>query len=534
MSTSPCRRGHDPREKIRGQGASAAVKLTTERNAALPALAWVADLAVDGSVRARCGDAVEIDGGGIIAGAWGGCFAECDFSGAATSTGTALRVAGDGLQGLVGSAGIALLHRYRSRDRLVLSNSLALALAAAGDELRPDYAFYPHMLYTITLGPDRYRREIPTRRGRLATFYRSIVVDGEGHERFCPIPDMPRFGSYAEYRAVLVSETAALFANAADPARRVRYAPIVGISAGYDSPAAAVVARDAGCREAFTFRQSLQGAGAHDDSGEAIAKQLGLPVAAFDTFAYRSRDDLPEVEFLASSFSGGNVYFAASEALLRGRVVVTGAAGDYIWGRSHASRRTPVWPAYYGGYSINEFFLRMPALELAVPAIGASRSAALGRISRSAEMQQWSVGGQYDRPIPRRLIEEAGVPRSAFADRKRMITPAYDSSTRRAPPLGTLLSERSLAEFELWFAAGKPINRRQALCHNMLVETVGRVLWSSRLTRALDRLNMRWPPFPGRLWSLRIPVRKNAFVFNWAVGRQIALYRRCLGLEDRA
>jgi hypothetical protein len=512
-----------------GPGLRSGVKLTIERNVALPSLAWVADLCPDGMVRVQCGEAVEIDDHGLIAGAWAGSFADRDFAGAGTSIGTALRVTDQGLVALAGSTGVALIHCYRSRGRIVLSNSLALAFAAAGDELRPDYAFYPHILYTISLGPDRYRREIPAARGRLRTFYRSFFADREGRERLCPIPDMPAFGNFAEYRAMLVAEIAALFANAADSARRFRYSPIAGISAGYDSPAAAVVARDAGCREAFTFRQSLHGTGASDDSGEAIARQLGLNIEAFDTFAYRSRGDLPEVEFLASSFGGGNVYLAASEARLRGRIVVSGGGGDYLWGRTYASRRIPAWPPYFGGYSVNEFFLRMPALDFAVPAIGASRPRALGRISRSAEMQPWSIGGQYDRPIARRILEEAGVPRSAFAERKRMITPAYDSSSRRTPPLGAFLSERSLAEFELWFAVSKPVNRRRAFLHNMLVETIGRVLWSSKLIRAFDRLNLRWPPFPARLWSWHVPVRKNAFAFNWAVGQQIALYRRRLG-----
>jgi hypothetical protein len=36
------------------------------------------------------------------------------------------------------------------------------------------------------------------------------------------------------------------------------------------------------------------------------------------------------------------------------------------------------------------------------------------KITRSAEMAPWDVGGAYSRPICRRLLEDAGVPRGSF------------------------------------------------------------------------------------------------------------------------
>ena len=39
-------------------------------------------------------------------------------------------------------------------------------------------------------------------------------------------------------------------------------------------------------------------------------------------------------------------------------------------------------------------------------------------ITTSAEMRPWSIGGDYDRPIPRRALEEAGVPRELFGQIK--------------------------------------------------------------------------------------------------------------------
>ena len=40
------------------------------------------------------------------------------------------------------------------------------------------------------------------------------------------------------------------------------------------------------------------------------------------------------------------------------------------------------------------------------------------RISNSKEMQEYSVGGKYDRPIPRRIIETKGIKRDEFMLKK--------------------------------------------------------------------------------------------------------------------
>jgi hypothetical protein len=42
----------------------------------------------------------------------------------------------------------------------------------------------------------------------------------------------------------------------------------------------------------------------------------------------------------------------------------------------------------------------------------------LKAICNSKEMEPWSVGGTYDRPIARRIIEGAGIPRGTFANYK--------------------------------------------------------------------------------------------------------------------
>lgn len=76
------------------------------------------------------------------------------------------------------------------------------------------------------------------------------------------------------------------------------------------------------------------------------------------------------------------------------------------------------WTRYALGLSSLEFRLRSGHFVLAPPCIAARHNRAIYDIAMSAAMRPWSVGGDYDRPIPRRIAEEAGVARERFGTRK--------------------------------------------------------------------------------------------------------------------
>lgn len=128
-----------------------------------------------------------------------------------------------------------------------------------------------------------------------------------------------------------------MFANAADAARRIQYRPVVALSAGYDFPAAAVIAHEAGCTEGFTFGQPFDRPDIDEDSGAAIGRTIALSMKEYRTYAYRDRSDLPEIEFIASSFAGGQVYLTAADGALSERLVVSGYGGDKSGGGTTAN-----------------------------------------------------------------------------------------------------------------------------------------------------------------------------------------------------
>ena len=71
---------------------------------------------------------------------------------------------------------------------------------------------------------------------------------------------------------------------------------------------------------------------------------------------------------------------------------------------------------------MTEFRLRADFVDVPLPVFGMSQNESLQRITELEEMRPWSVGGYYDRPIPRRIAEEAGIPRGSFGTVKRAAT----------------------------------------------------------------------------------------------------------------
>ena len=57
-------------------------------------------------------------------------------------------------------------------------------------------------------------------------------------------------------------------------------------------------------------------------------------------------------------------------------------------------------------------------IQLPLPFMGARHKQDIVRITESFEMEPWRVANEYDRPIPRRIAEEAGVPRHLFGQSK--------------------------------------------------------------------------------------------------------------------
>jgi hypothetical protein len=486
-----------------------------QRIDSLPRLAWCARIARGASqVRVRHGPWIEARDDRFFEGAWEGDFAEGRFDEAAAFTGSGGIARGPDVT-FVGSMNLHdWLYVVRADDELVVSNSLVFALVETDDAPDLSYPYYyGDILAIYRAGTTRPERAwLPTRRGRRVFLHAGVrlrITPELACERALrPEPAMP--ATYADYVRLLEDHVARVVANAADARRARRYRPLVAISRGYDSPAIAVLAARAGAREAFTFGDA-KGTGVLDN-GRAIAERLGYAVTEVPHLAYQELPGMAEAETCLCDW-GYNAPFAGAEALLTGSLLLRGSHGDVVWRKSpvFADSRHPT-ATTTGGGSMIELRLRMGFAHMSVPYLIAQDPGLLRRMTLSEAMRPWSVGGDYDRPIPRRIAEEGGVPRDAFGHAKANAAHAPFRRMRH----DTRESQRDLRRF----VAAVPRDRARDWTHRMLRRASAVDAWgSSRVERALNRLGadvMLAPVLHPRWRKSKTP---EFYAFHWGFER---------------
>ena len=433
------------------------VEFRFTENSHLPRLAWCAKLArATASVLVEHGPWVETGSSYFAEGVWNGAFAQPNFVTAEIMLGSGGSLHHGKPAFTPTTHTMERLYSLRRNDELFVSNSLAYVLEATESRLNPKNWSYESALMTFLRGYKRAVGQLRLADDRIVEihYHRTIVVGDELTIAAVEPPAPPSFKTYREYLDYLYETLERLRNNAADAARKVRYEPLATISSGFDSPACAVLAKHIGCRRSVTFAAARQAFAPElqstDDSGAQIAAALDLPVETFSRDGYLRAGDFPEVPFLATGSGGDDVVLSALGPRLERAMLFTGMLGDTLWG---VSGQDPEVSKEYrfrfpAGGSLQEYRLGVGFVHVPIPLLTFTRHAEIQAISRSAEMAPWRLGGDYDRPIPRRLVEEAGVPRAAFAREKRAITQPF--WLQRASE--KTMSARSLADFREYLA----------------------------------------------------------------------------------
>jgi hypothetical protein len=430
------------------------VKLTCIPHARLPPLAWCARLDQRGSAVVHHGLRVETRSEGFVEGAWDGAFEAFDFDRAETAAATGGRVRDGRLVFVSPSNPLERLFVLRLAGTTMISNSLVFVLAAAGDALDPSYPrYFFDLLAQARKGIATPPARLPTAAGHVVEAFVCCnleVLDAARLRRVDkPLGPPPR--SFGEYFRMIQGAAIGVAANAASTARRHVYPMVAACSKGYDSTAAAALASRAGCREGVTFTASAAASGhpllgvsreSLNDSGASVLQALGMQVTEFDRTAVDGLPDHPHAEFFIGPAAMTDASTRAMEDSLRGRVLVSGRHGERYWGlRRKCARRNlrETDDCLLSGHTLGEFRLRAGFVHFPVPYVGARHGPAIHAITCSDEMRPWRLGSGYDRPIARRIAEEAGVPRETFGRRKM----GAGSASRRLGPE----SERDFLDF---------------------------------------------------------------------------------------
>ncbi len=379
-----------------------------------PRLAWVFDSAPEPS--AYCGADVETFEHGLVEGCWDGPFTEFDFPGCPNFFGSGIVARERILWFCPPRHTVDCLYAMVRQGRILVSNSLAVLYLQSNAALDLNHN-YTRRLATVINGIDDCEEIIYDLADH--TLYRIVhddfyFVDGTPHRRRERNGGV--FGDFAEYRCYLLETLAACAENATDPRRRRPYHLLTTCSSGYDSNTGAALAAELGCERAITLRLGREG---RVDSGRPVAEILGLDCVERERLTQPTGRVVDEVEFLMTGAGGGDYTLSVFADELDGSLCLSGYPSA-VWDLSARPSGTLVRKDN-SGCSLAEFRLRVGFLHIPVPCIGALGHPSIAAISRSAEMAPYRVGGRYDKPVPRRILEEAGVPRTLFGQQKQAV-----------------------------------------------------------------------------------------------------------------
>lgn len=468
-------------------------------NPDLPRLAWCAHLTRDDdAIVVHHGPWVETREDCFFEGAWNGPFTAGGFENADMLLGTGAKITETGPVFAAPSHPVERIYSVHLPDALIVSNSLVFLLVAADDQPDPTYADYFFDWWRNLRGATRTSLFLRTYRGR------RVQVDDGCNLRITPDLAIERQlrkrsaspQSYEQLIGLLQDTVDAIVDNAASPERRQRFRPVSMISTGYDSPAVSVLASRAGCTEAVTFAWVDGAGGETGDDGSLIADVLGLATTRYVRLGYKQRTDLPEAEFCTAGPMGW-APLCTMEQRLVGSLLFTGVPG-YSW--HDQSFRVPPYGdellgrPHFPYMSNTEFRLRVGYLMFPTLFIGAIHDHAIRCITNSAEMRPWVVPDiRQNKPILRRILEEAGVARTAFARMKHANAYANLANPEH-------FSAYSQADF-LQFYADKMFPRQETIIHKFVTRS------SRKFTRFGQQLLRQMPatwcfPLVSRMWWL--------------------------------
>lgn len=395
-----------------------------KRSEKLPKLSWAFDWDLaSNDLTVYAGEGVEENNGSWVEGAWAGSFNSFEFDQAI--------LAGSGCQ--YKNESIYLIPPFHTYEQIWLvenggkvygSNSLAFVLSISGEKLCPSYAFYPERLGSVIKGEKNLKIELPLE-GATGSLY-ALYVSQFRYHRHTGLSSLPaaavaNFYDYSSYIGILNQTLEAIVKNANDPNRRLIYKPTATLSSGYDTTAAACFAKKLGAIDAFSIADA-RGQGnlnGEDDSGSLIAEALELNLTSFKRNTSLEIDgNFPITEFWASGGSCSEYPLRPLCEAVGGSLLFTGYCGDlyYLSDRQSKYQRTDL-----GGGSLGEIRKRVGFIHLPLPFIGIEQQKTLLNISLSEEMAPWFGGRLYEKPIPRRIAEDFGIPRDAFGSTKQSI-----------------------------------------------------------------------------------------------------------------
>ena len=508
-------------------------KLVLKEIKDLPRLSWCAHIKRgDKSLKVYHGPWVENNNRCFFEGAWSGDFIENGFITATTFTGTGGFVTDNGFFFATPTNTLMPIYYYKENKHLTISNSLSFLLEVSGTELDMQYLDYDFDMISIMDGLKKCKKKIPISNKHYVNicYFSNLIIDKNLKIKILKKRCLPEFYNFTDYFNTIIKESQLTVNNAAHQSRKIKFTPISTISTGYDSPACSVIAKEVGCKEAITYTKARAVFTNRNDSGKKIGEILGISVDELDTDEYLKLEGFREAEFISRGTGGDDLYLINAENKLEKRIVFTGH-GARLWEVENINITPNMVRRDSSGCSMDEFRFRVGYIHFPIPFIGFTSHRSIHKISNSGEMIPWSIRDTtYNRPIPRRILEEAGVQRDLFGQEKKAVAKPYNMTTSNIyPPLENMLSDTSYRDFST-FAAELPFykNQLEKIIHTILYflyRKNTRLYVKLKNIKIFERIKYDIPknPIIPRKYSKMRSI--HCYLFHWAINKMKQRYQ---------
>lgn len=408
----------------------------------LPKLGWLAKIDASNNICVWHGPSVECRPQWMVEGVWNEDFEAGCFHTSRVFFGSGIRLSDDKIFISTSCSNNARIFYCTLHDNIIASNSLVLMLGYTNATLDESHD-YKSEATSVLRGSKTYDRRFRVKHPHIDMFYQVFyenIVISKGSVSFESRLRFSQFDSYSTYLQQLYEALNGLRLNYESTKRRHRISPITMISSGYDSTAVTCMVKNINvetcytCKKADSVFPTLFDRG--NDDGSAAATLLGMRIRYLDPVSQHIRE-LDELFLLASrahSAAGAVVNEAMSfrmaedvESMCEAAVVFRGDHGDTVWDSTVSKERLIDDIARHTSSEMVLMELRLKSgfILVSVPHIFAENIRQIHVITLSEEMKRWRTFDSYDRPIPRRIAEEAGIERGTFARRKKAMASAY-------------------------------------------------------------------------------------------------------------
>lgn len=488
------------------------MKLSTKLLSKLPPLVWIATCKnTTKEIIVVHGVHVETSNDFCMAAVWDGDFKTADFDKTDVIAGTGIRIRNENALFVTPGNTLDRIVYYLTNDGFLISNSLPAIFSFAN--LNPLKRHnYQKDFETIIKGLHGYKRTIPTSKNPIyLTYFNNLLYDGNELMEINKPDCAPHFYSFADYKEYLFNTADRIAVNAHDPNRKTTIEIASTCSSGYDSSLATVIAKHMGSIKVLSI-VNARSLFSHSDSGEKVAATLELPCEAKSSI----QNDYKNEEAIWSSMGEAlDLHLTVFDFPKPLCLMLTAFHGDMLWERTPFDLTEFLHRHDPSGASFSEWGLHEGVIHMSIGFWAICRGKEIQSISILDEMKPWTLSNNYDRPIPRRIIEEAGVPRGAFAYKKRVAAITSDWLPNPWPFSKTLRSQ---------FITFAKSNNIKLPSYLLIIawKIFNTIDWHilrriSIITGDEERFRVSWTPFETR-WIF----------FYWAIYRLKQRYKEAL------